>query len=144
MSELFEYPASQPATKASRLPQPVIHSHVVTVPSKYGKDVEYARLSDSDHQYARDVIEVLDNNRHTLGGILGQPSGLYGQRSQRKQTKGDVLDGLMEKLRLPHPKVRGRKGEDFTLKQLRALNAIIDDVNAHLAEGDTIPHVHVP
>lgn len=147
MCELFEYPDSPAAPNSAKrsLPQPQIHSHVVTVPSKRGgKDVEYARLSDSDHQYARDVIEVLDNNRRMLAGILSQPSGLYGLRSQRKQTKGDVLDGLMEKLRLPHPKVRGRKGEDFTLKQLRALNAIIDDVNAHLAGNDAIPSVHIP
>ena len=146
MEDLFEYPPTHTAgtSRARPVPQARIFSHKVTVPSRSGgKDVEYARLSDADHDYARAVIETLDEHRHILGRILDEASGLYGQRSRSRQTKGDLLHGLMEKLRLPHPRVRGRRGEDFTLKQLRALNGIIDDVNAHI-EGDGIAHVVVP
>ena len=145
MTDLFQFPAATAAStsRSKPLPQAHIFSHVVTKPSRFGKDVEYARLSEDDHAYARAVIEALHDFRGDLRSVLKQPSGLYGQRSQSKQTKGDILDGLMEKLRQPHPVIRGRKGEDFTLKQLKALNKIIDDVNALLG-GDTIEHVNVP
>ena len=146
MNDLFQFPAATaaaPATRSKSLPTANICSHVVTKPSTFGKDVEYARLSEDDHAYTRTVVEALNDFRKELRQVLDMPSGLFGRRSQSKQTKGELLDGFIEKLGKPHPAIRGRKGEDFTLKQLKALNKIIDDVNA-LLSGETIEHVTVP
>lgn len=148
MSDLFHFPPAeaapannQPRTRAMIVAR--ISSHVVSKPSAYGKDVEYARLSDADHAYVRSVIETLWDHRTPLRQVMDKASGLFGRRNQSRQTQGEVLEGLREKLAQPHPVIRGRKGEDFTLKQLKALNRIIDDVNALLG-GETIEHVAVP
>jgi hypothetical protein len=146
MNDLFQFPAAAEATTTSRskpLPQVNICSHVVTKPSTFGKDVEYARLSEDDHAYTRAVVEALNDFRKELRQVLDMPSGLFGRRSQSKQTKGELLDGFIEKLSRPNPAIRGRKGEDFTIKQLKAFNKIIDDVNA-LLSGESIEHVNVP
>lgn len=148
MSDLFHFPPEDqtPAPKTPRTRAMIvarISSHVVSKPSAYGKDVEYARLSDADHAYARLIIETLHDFRGSLRAVMDKASGLFGRRNQSRQTQGELLDGLREKLAQPHPAIRGRKGEDFTLKQLRALNRIIDDVNALLGE-ETIEHVNVP
>ncbi|MCK2054771.1 hypothetical protein [Methylobacterium sp. 37f] len=146
MNDLFQFPAAAaatPATRSKSLPAANICSHVVTKTSTFGRDVEYARLSEDDHAYTRAVIEALNHFRKELRQVLDMPSGLYGRRSQSKQTKGELLDGFIEKLSKPHPAIRGRKGEDFTIKQLKALNKIIDDVNA-LLSGESIEHVNVP
>ena len=74
---------------------------------------------------------------------MDKASGLFGRRNQSRQTQGELLEGYREKMAKPHPTIRGRKGEDFTLKQLKALNRIIDDVNALLGD-ETIEHVAVP
>jgi hypothetical protein len=120
-----------------------ISSHVVSKTSNYGKDVEYARLSDADHAYVRSVIETLWDFRSPLRAVMDKASGLYGRRNQARQTQGEVIEGLREKLAQQHPVIRDRKGADFTLKQLRALNKIIDEVNALLGETP-IEHVAVP
>lgn len=147
MSDLFHFPPeeapapNQPRTRAMIVAR--ISSHVVSKPSAYGKDVEYARLSDADHAHARLIIETLHDFRGSLRAVMDQASGLFGRRNQSRQSQGELLDGLREKLAQPHPAIRGRKGEDFTLKQLKALNRIIDDVNALLGE-EAIEHVNVP
>ncbi|UYW27695.1 hypothetical protein OKC48_04065 [Methylorubrum extorquens] len=148
MSELFHFPpaAAEPANNQPRTRAMIvarISSHVVSKPSAYGKDVEYARLSEADHAYVRSVIETLWDHRTPLRQVMDKASGLFGRRNQSRQTQGEVLEGLREKLAQPHPVIRGRKGEDFTLKQLSALNKIIDDVNALLGD-QTIEHVTVP
>jgi hypothetical protein len=120
-----------------------ISSHVVSKTSNYGNDVEYARLSDADHAYVRSVIEALWDFRSPLRSVMDKASGLYGRRNQSRQTQGELLEGLREKLAQPHPVIRGRKSADFSLKQLRALNRIIDDVNALLG-GERIEQVNVP
>lgn len=147
MSDLFQFPPPEPAAEKQPRTRAMIvariSSHVVSKPSAYGKDVEYARLSDADHAYARLIIETLHDFRGSLRAVMDKASGLFGRRNQSRQTQGELLDGLREKLAQPHPAIRGRKGEDFTLKQLKALNRIIDDVNALIGEG-SIAQVAVP
>ena len=147
MNDLFTFPpadqppAAKPHTKAMIVAR--ISSHVVSKSSNYGKDVEYARLSDADHAHVRLVIETIWDFRAALRQVMDKASGLYGRRNQARQTQGEVIEGLREKLAQQHPVIRERKGADFTLKQLRTLNKIIDEVNALLGQK-AFQHVAVP
>jgi hypothetical protein len=75
--------------------------------------------------------------------VLDQPSGLYGSRGGGKaQTFSDVLEGFYDKMHQRHPILRGRVGEDLTIKQLGELNRLIDALDAQYGGG--LVHVPVP
>ncbi len=147
MCDLIEYPPEQPKQPASRtrgMPTASIpFSERVTKPSTYGKDVEYARLSDQEHTDMRDLALALWDTRDALRSVLSAPSSMYGRRGAgRTQTLRDILEGIVEKMREPHPVVRARVGKDLSIKQLEAFNSIVRDVNAFL--GATFAEVSVP
>ncbi|CAO4175976.1 hypothetical protein [Methylorubrum populi] len=146
MSDLFHFPPATPtASPANRAPG-VLHalSERVKVPSpRTGKAVEYARLSDADHREVRQMIRALWDFRADIRVVLNQPSGLYGSRGGGKaQTFSDILKGLYDKMHQRHPVLRGRIGEDLTVKQLGELNRMIDALNTQFGGG--LPHVPVP
>ncbi|WP_342162519.1 hypothetical protein [Methylobacterium sp. SD21] len=147
MCDLIEFPAQQPqqpATRTRGMPTArIIFSERVTKPSTYGKDVEYARLSDEDHDYLRGLALGLWDVRASLRSVLSAPSTMYGRRGAgRKQTLEDILEGIVEKMQGNHPVVRARVGKDLSIKQLTAFNRIVRDVNALL--GSTFAETSVP
>lgn len=147
MCDLFQYPAEQPqpiAKGARNLPTArLMHSERVTKPSTYGKDVQYARLSDTEHNDMRDLAMGLWDVRNELRSVLSTPCSMYGRRGAgRSQTLGDILEGIVEKMREPHPVVRARVGKDLSIKQLETFNRIVRDVNVFL--GSTFAEVSVP
>lgn len=147
MCDLIEYPPEQPKqpdTRTRGMPTArIIFSERVTKPSTYGKDVEYARLSDEDHGYLRGLALGLWDVRASLRSVLLTSSSMYGRRGAgRKQTLEDILEGIVEKMQGNHPVVRARVGKDLSVKQLKAFNRIVRDVNAFL--GATFAEVSVP
>jgi hypothetical protein len=68
-----------------------------------------------------------------LNDILDKSSGIWGSQLRKFSTLREVLEGVSDKLKKPHKYVRGRRGEDLSVKQLTAINQIITAVG-----GDTI------
>ncbi|WP_426313529.1 hypothetical protein ACN9MF_17990 [Methylobacterium fujisawaense] len=148
MSDLFHFPAAIPVAAPTITRTPGVTQAVserVKVPSpRTGKAIDYARLSDADHREMRDMIRALWDFRSDICAVLDEPSGLYGSRGGGKaQTFSDILKGLYDKMHLRHPVLRGRVGEDLTIKQLGELNRLIDALNAHFG-GGTLQRVVVP
>lgn len=146
MSDLFEFP-SAPSAAAIQVRHhlgPVTLSERISVTSlRTGRTIEYARLSDTDHLATRELILALWEHRADIRAVLDQPSGLYGSRGGGKsQTFSDILKGLYDKMHQRHPVLRGRRGEDLTVKQLGELNRLIDALNAQY--GGDLPHVPMP
>ncbi|MFD6318616.1 hypothetical protein [Methylorubrum thiocyanatum] len=146
MSDLFHFPpaapTASPATRAPGVLQAL--SERLKVPSpRTGKAIDYARLSDADHREVRNMIRALWDFRADIRVVLDQPSGLYGSRGGgRLQTFSDILKGMYDKVHQRHPVLRGRIGEDLTIKQLGELNRLIDALNAQF--GGDLPHMPVP
>lgn len=88
MSDLFHFPAAaetpanQPRTRAMIVAR--ISSHAVCVPGRFGKDVEYGRLSDADDTHARSAIETLCDFCSALRSVIEKASGLFGRRSHSR------------------------------------------------------------
>lgn len=148
MSDLFQFPpAAATAPVATTLRTlgvlQVISERVKVSSPRTGKAIEYARLSDADHKEVRNMIRALWDHRIDIQRVLDQPSGLYGSRGGGKlQTFSDILKGLHDKMHQRHPKLRGRIGEDLTIKQLGELNRLIEALNAQF--GGDLTHVPVP
>ncbi len=148
MTELFQFPDTTPTpiTPSYSKPLPVAHvlsERVVVQSARTGKNIEYARLSDADHREVRNMIRALWDLRSDIRTVLDEPSGLYGSRGGGKaQTFSHILKGLYDKMHLRHPVLRGRVGEDLTIKQLGELNRLIDVLNAR--HGGGLSHVPVP
>lgn len=146
MTDLFHFPPAPPAASsyARHLPTALLLSERVSVPSpRTGKAIKYARLSDANHREVRNLITTLWDFRADIRMVLDQPSSLYGSRGGgTAQTFADILKGLHEKMHQRHPVLRGRVGEDLTIKQLGELNRLIDALNAQF--GGDLPHVPVP
>lgn len=147
MSDLFQFPPAVPATSVATTRAPGVLqalSERVKVPSpRTRKLVEYARLSDADHREVRQMVRALWDCRDDIRAVLDRPSGLYGSRGGGTlQTFSDILKGLYDKMHQRHPILKGRVGEDLTIKQLGELNRLIDALNAQF-KGD-LTHVPVP
>lgn len=147
MTDLFHFPQVAPTAAPIHIRAPGVLqalSQRVNVPSpRTGKAIDYARLSDADHREVRNMIRALWDCRSDIRMVLDQPSGLYGSRGGgTSQTFGDILKGLHDKMHQRHPVLRGRVGEDLTVKQLGELNRLIDALNGQFS-GD-LPHVPVP
>ena len=115
-------------------------SYLIERDSKTGKSkVKYARLSDSEHDALLRSVRVLNRARSDktdtivyvqLNLILDKCSGIWGSRLRKRSTLREVLDGVTQKLAKPHKYVRGRVGEDLSVKQLTAINQILNQVGA--------------
>ena len=115
-------------------------SYLIERDSKTGKSkVKYARLSDSEHDTLLRSVRVLNRARSDktdtivyvqLNLILDKCSGIWGSRLRKRSTLREVLDGVTQKLAKPHKYVRGRVGEDLSVKQLSAFNQILNQVGA--------------
>ncbi len=146
MSHLFEFPSgpTAAATQGRHHLGPITLSERISVASpRTGRTIEYARLSDADHVQVQELIRALWEHRADIRPVLDQPSGLYGSRGGGKaQTFSDILKGLYDKMHQRHPVLRGRRGEDLTIKQLGELNRLIDALNAQF--GGSLSRVPVP
>lgn len=57
-------------------------------------------------------------------------SGIWGSQLRKFSTLREVLDGVTAKLAKRHKYVLGRKGEDLSVKQLTAINLIVEALDA--------------
>ena len=147
MSDLFQFPpkAQTAASAITRAPGVLqaLSERVKVLSPRTGKAIEYARLGDADHKEVRNMIRALWDHRTDIRLVLDQPSGLYGSRGGGTlQIFSDILKGLYDKMHQRHPVLRGRIGEDLTIKQLGELNRLIDALNAQF--GGDLTHVPVP
>lgn len=131
-TELFETITTTPSLVKSAS---VAKSEIIERPSTQTKaNVEYVRLSDSDHDelliYVR-AINILRTDKEkpreyiATNNILDRNSGIWGSKLRKFSTLREVLEGVTEKLARPHKYVKGRTGEDLSVKQLTAINQII-------------------
>jgi hypothetical protein len=138
-TNLFETTA--PAKTIARTGNEIITTTSLIIrPSKTTQgNVEYVRLSDAEHAYLRNAIGLLDTARFNkddpdiyvgLNGILDRPSGIWGSVLRKFSTLREVFEGVADKLAKPHKYVKGRKGEDLSVKQLTAINTVLVAVGA--------------
>lgn len=131
-TNLFE---TTPAATIRATGDAVIASTLIERPSKTTRaNVKYVRLSDAEHSYLRNAIDILDKARTNkddptiyvgLNLILDRNSGIWGSQLRKFSTQREVLEGVIGKLAKPHKYVRGRAGEDLSVKQLTAINQIL-------------------
>lgn len=110
-------------------------SHLIVRPSKTTKKpVQYVRLSDTEHTDLCDYVTAINmmatdksntSQYVSTNLILDKSSGIWGSQLRKFSTFREVLAGVTQKLNKPHPYVRGRRGEDLSVKQLEAINSII-------------------
>lgn len=136
---LFETaPAGSSTNNASGIVNSVATSYVIERPSQTGKsNVYYVRLSDAEHAELAVSVRALDVLRTSkddpatyvaVNLILDKNSGIWGSRLRKFSTLREVLEGVAAKLRKPHKYVRGRIGEDLSVKQLTAINQILSAI----------------
>ncbi len=119
----------------------VAHSYIVERPSKTNKaNVRYVRLSDAEHSelsVSVRALNVLRTNKTdasiyvSVNLVLDKPSGIWGSKLRKYSTLREVLDGVTAKLAKPHKFVRGRIGEDLSVKQLTAINQILSAIGVN-------------
>ena len=147
--DLFQFPPapSKPSLHNIRRSLALVpDSEIVKITNKAGREVRYVRLSDDEHAQALRTIRTLYDLRVPLKVLFDCETGLWGSRNQRKQTYGEVIDGLQEKCLRRHPIHKNRMGEDFAVKQLHVLNDLIELLNAAVDEenGPVFPLVMIP
>ncbi len=113
-------------------------SELIERPSKTTKaPVQYVRLNDDDHAELKAYVEAINTMRtdktHTgsyidVNLVLDKNSGIWGSELRKFSTLREVLAGVTAKLGRPHKYVRGRRGEDLSVKQLTAINQIIGEL----------------
>ena len=134
-TNLFEVPEIQNAPASTNHAETVETSSIIERPSKTTKaNVKYVRLSDADHAelvgYVRAANILRSDNTYqadfvAINLILDKNSGIWGSQLRKFSTLREVLEGVTEKLAKPHKYVKGRRGEDLSVKQLTAINVIV-------------------
>jgi hypothetical protein len=146
-TNLFE---TTPASTIRAVSGNVTTTTLIDRPSKTTRaNVQYVRLSDAEHAYLCNAIGVLDRARVNkddptiyvgLNLILDRNSGIWGSQLRKFSTLREVLQGVVAKLAKPHKYVRGRQGEDLSVKQLTAINQILAAVGC---DEIVIPAINV-
>lgn len=138
-TDIFEnFDKPETTTHRGQQTQVAVSSLIVRPSKTTNKTVQYVRLSDVEHKELLTYVEAINimatdkgqaNDYILTNAILDKSSGIYGSQLRKFSTNREVLAGVTEKLSKPHKYVRGRRGEDLSVKQLEAINSIITALN---------------